>query len=70
MTEKFYEKLDDEYKKIPKYDIKMILKDYNAKIEREEIQKRCQKYIGKENLHKDTNENKKLLIDFVVSKNM
>lgn len=67
VKEEFYNKLDTEYEKIPKYDLKMVLGDANAKIGKEAI---YQPTIGKHSKHTETNENGQLLIDFAKEKGM
>lgn len=65
--EAFYNKLDTEYEKLPRYDLKVILGDANAKIGREE---QFRPTIGKFSKHEKTNENGQLLIDFAREKGM
>ena len=65
--EAFYEKLSRAYDNCPRYDIKIILGDMNAKVGREEIFKPT---IGKWSLHEETNENGQRLIDFAAEKGM
>lgn len=52
---------------LPKYDLKIPLRDANTKIEREEL---FRPTIGKFSKHKCTNENGQLLIDFAKEKDM
>jgi hypothetical protein len=52
---------------IPKYDVKMIIGDFNAKIGKEEIYKPV---IGTHSKHDRTNENGKMLIEFATERNM
>jgi exonuclease III len=54
--EKFYEEIEKVYNGIPKYDDKMIIGDFNAKIGKEEIYKPV---IGTHSKHDRTNENGK-----------
>ena len=65
--EKFYSKLDEEYEKIPKDDIKLVIGDANAKIGKENI---FRPTIGKHSKHESTNENGYFLIDFASEKGM
>lgn len=65
--EEYYGRLDREYDKIPRYDMKIILGDANAKIGREEV---YQTVIGKFSKHEKTTENGKLLIDFSKEKEL
>lgn len=63
--EEFYNMLDTQYESIPKYDLKIVLGDANAKIGREAI---YWPVIGKYSKHEKTNENGKFLIDFAKEK--
>jgi hypothetical protein len=65
--EKFYEEIEKVYNGIPKYDVKMIIGDFNAKIGKEEIYKPV---IGTHSKHDRTNENGKMLIEFATERNM
>ncbi|XP_023313011.1 craniofacial development protein 2-like [Anoplophora glabripennis] len=65
--EEFYNELDRLYEEIPKYDMKILLGDANAKIGREEMYKPT---IGDHSKHEVTNENGKFLIDFAKEKNL
>ena len=59
--------LEKEYKKCPKYDVKIIIGDFNAKVGREEVWKPI---IGKHSLHTESNDNGTKLISFATSLNM
>lgn len=52
---------------LPINKVKIILGDFNAKIEKEII---CRPTIGKESLHKGSNHNQTRLVNFVMTKNM
>lgn len=65
--ERFYEDLDDVLSKLPKFDVKIIFGDLNAKIGREQWNVPV---AGKESLHEKTNKNGQLLIDFAASRDM
>lgn len=67
LKEQFYSKLDEVYEAIPRYDMKIILGDANAKIGREEI---LMPTIGKHSLHAETNENGYFLVDFAKEKGL
>lgn len=67
LKEQFYSKLDEVYEAIPRYDMKIILGDANAKIGREEI---LMPTIGKHSLHPETNENGYFLVDFAKEKGL
>ncbi|PSN42311.1 hypothetical protein C0J52_11147, partial [Blattella germanica] len=62
-----YSGLEEEINKVQRHDVKMILGDLNAKIGREEVYRHV---IGKESLHKDSNDNGLRLIDFASGKQM
>ena len=63
----FYEKLSKAYNDCPRFDIKIVLGDMNAKVGREEV---FRPTIGKWSLHAETNENGLRLIDFATEKGM
>ena len=50
----FYEELEQVFYHLPKYHMKILLGDFNAKVGRENIFKPT---IGKESLHQDSNDN-------------
>src|SRR5215468_8482501 len=51
----------------PKYHIKILLGDFNAKVGREDIFKPT---IGNESLHQDSNDNGVRIVNFATSKNL
>ena len=51
----------------PKYRMKMLLGDFNAKVGRENIFKPT---IGQESLYQDSNDNGVRLVNFATSKNL
>jgi len=65
MTEKavFMEVFDN----FPKYHMKILLGNFNAKVGRENIFKPT---IGNESLHQDNNDNVVIIVNFVTSKNL
>jgi hypothetical protein len=63
----FYEKLELVFDKFPKYHLKILLGDFNAKVGREDIFKPT---IGNESLHEIINDNGVRLVNFVSSKNL
>lgn len=65
--EKFYDDLENTISKLPKYDIKLIIGDQNAKIGKE---KEYEAIIGKESLHEKTNNNGERLINFAARNNL
>jgi exonuclease III len=50
----FYEELEQVFRHFPKYHMKILLGDFNAKVGRENIFKPT---IGKESLYQDSNDN-------------
>lgn len=65
--EEFYEMLQREYDSLKRYDLKIVLGDFNAKVGREEIFKPT---IGNFSKHTRSNKNGKLMIDFARTNNM
>jgi len=63
----FYEDLEQVFDDFPKYHMKMLLGDFNAKVGRENIFKPT---IGQESLHQDSNDNEVRLVNFTTSKNL
>ena len=63
----FYEELKQVFNQIPKYHMKMLLGDFNAKVGRENIFKAT---IGQESLHQDSNDNRVRLVSFTTSQNL
>ena len=61
----FYEELEQVFYHFPKYDKKILLGDFNAKVGRENIFKPT---IGNESLHQDNNYNGVRIVNFVTSK--
>ncbi len=61
----FYEELEQVFDHFPKYDMKILLGDFNAKVGRENIFKPT---IGNESLHQDTNDNGVGILNFATSK--
>jgi hypothetical protein len=50
----FYEELEQVFDHFPKYRVKLLLADYNTKLEREDIFKQT---TGNEGLHQHSNDN-------------
>jgi hypothetical protein len=67
VKECFYEELECVFDKCPKYYIKILLGDLNAKVRREDIFKMT---IGNESLHEIRNDNGVRLVNFATSKNL
>ncbi|PNF26444.1 hypothetical protein B7P43_G16449, partial [Cryptotermes secundus] len=66
IKDRFYEELEHLFDKFPKYPMKILLGDFNAKVGREDIFKPM---IGNERLHEISNDNGVRVINFVTSKN-
>jgi endonuclease/exonuclease/phosphatase family metal-dependent hydrolase len=62
----FYEELEYVFDKFPKY-LKMLLEDFNSKVEREDIFKPT---VGNESLHKIGNANGVRVVNFATYKNL
>jgi exonuclease III len=67
VKDSFYEELERIFDKFPKYHIKILLGDLNAKVDREDIFKPT---IGNESLHKISNDNGVRAVNFATSKNL
>jgi len=63
----FYEELEQVFDHFPKYHIKMLLRDFNAKVGGENIFKPT---IGQESLHQNSNDNGVRIVNFATSKNL
>ena len=63
----FYEELGKVFDHFPKYHMKTILGDFNAKVGKENIFKPT---IGNECLHQDSNNNGVRIVNFATSKNL
>ena len=64
--EAFYQKIEEVYDSCPSNNIKIVLRDWNAKVGREEI---YQGLTGKHSMHLHTNNNRQRLVDFAAAKN-
>ena len=62
-----YEELEQVFYHFPKYHVKIILGDFNAKVGRESIFKPT---IWNESLHQNSNDNGVRLVNFATSKNL
>jgi len=60
----FYEELEQVFDHFPKYHMKILLGDFNAKVERENIFKPT---TGNESLHQDSNDNGVRIVNFATS---
>jgi hypothetical protein len=63
----FYEELGSVFDQFPRYDTKIILGDFSAKVGRENIFKPT---IGNESLHEISNDNGVTVLNFATSKNL
>jgi hypothetical protein len=66
VKDSFYEELERVFHEFPKYHMKILLGDFNAKVGREDIFKPT---IGNGSLHEISNDNEVMLLNFVTSKN-
>jgi hypothetical protein len=64
---RFHDELEQVFDKFPKYPMKMLLGDFNAKVGREDIFKPT---IGNESLHQISNDNGVRVVNFATSKNL
>ena len=67
LKDSFYEELEQVFDHFPKYHMKILLGDFNAKVGRESIFKPTN---GQESLHQDSNDNVVRLVNFAISKNL
>jgi exonuclease III len=67
IKDRFYEELERAFDKFPKYHMKMLLGDFNAKVGREDIFKPT---AGNESLNEISTDNGVRVANFVTSKNL
>jgi exonuclease III len=67
VKDSFYEELERIFDKFPKYHMKILLGDLNAKVGREDIFKLT---VGNESLHEISNNNGVRVVNFATSKNL
>jgi hypothetical protein len=67
VKDRFYEEMECILHKFPKYHMKMLLQDFNAKVDKEDIFKLT---IGNESLNKISNHNGVRVVNFATSKNL
>jgi hypothetical protein len=67
MKDSFYEELERVFDKFPKYHMKILLGEFNAKVGREDIFKPT---IGNESLHEISNYKRVRLVNFATSKKL
>lgn len=65
--EAFYENLERNLRKCPRYDVKVIIGDANAKVGQEQI---YYPTIGKHSIHSECNDNGRRLVNFAAGANM
>ena len=63
----FYNEIKQVFYRFPKYHMKILLGDFNAKVGRDNIFKLT---IGNESLHQDSNDNGVRIVNFATSKNL
>jgi endonuclease/exonuclease/phosphatase family metal-dependent hydrolase len=63
----FYEELEQVFDHFPKYHMKILLGDFNAKLGREDTFKPT---TGNESLHQDSNDDGVTVVNFATSKNL
>jgi endonuclease/exonuclease/phosphatase family metal-dependent hydrolase len=67
IKDRFNEELEQVFGKFPKYHMKMLLGDFNAKVGREDI---CKSAIGNESLHAISNNSGVRVVKFATSENL
>ena len=67
IEDSFYEELEQVFDHFPKSHMKILLGDFNAKVERENIFKPT---IGNESLHQDSNGNGVRIVNLATTKNL
>jgi endonuclease/exonuclease/phosphatase family metal-dependent hydrolase len=67
IKDSFYEELERVFDQFPRYDMKILLGDFNAKVGREDIFKPT---IGNESSHEISNDNGVRVVNFATSKNL
>jgi hypothetical protein len=67
VKDSFYKELARVFDQFPKYNMKILLGDFNPKVDREDIFKLT---IGDESLHEISNDNGVRLVNFATSKNL
>jgi hypothetical protein len=67
IKDSFYEKIEQVFDQFPRYHMKVLLGDYNAKLGMEDIFKTI---IGNERLHEASNGNRDRVVNFATSKNL
>jgi exonuclease III len=71
IKDSFYEELEQVFHQFPKYHVKILLGDFNAKVGREGWREDIFKpIIGNESLHEASNDNGVRVVNFATSKNL
>jgi hypothetical protein len=65
IKDSFYEELGCVFDQFPRYDMKILFGDFNAKVSREDIFKLT---IGNDNSHENSNDNGVRVVNFATSK--
>jgi hypothetical protein len=67
VKDRFYEELEHVFDKFPKYHMKILLGDFNAKVGRKDVFKPT---TGNKSLHEISNDNGVIVVNFATSKNL
>jgi hypothetical protein len=67
IKDSFYEELEQVFDQFPMYHMKILLRDLNAKVGREDILKPI---LGNESLHETSNDNGIRVVNFATLKNL
>jgi exonuclease III len=67
IKDSFYKELEQVFDQFPRYRMKILLGDFNAKVGREDIFKPI---IGNESLHEASNDNGVRVVNFATSRNL
>jgi hypothetical protein len=67
IKDSFYEELEQVFDQFPRYHMKILLRDFNAKVGRENTFKPI---IVNESLHEASNDNRIRVVNFATSKNL
>jgi endonuclease/exonuclease/phosphatase family metal-dependent hydrolase len=66
IKDSFYEEIEQVFDQFPRYHMNILMGDFNAKVEREDIFKLI---IGNESQHEASNDNRVRVVNFATSKN-
>jgi endonuclease/exonuclease/phosphatase family metal-dependent hydrolase len=67
IKDSFYEEIEQVFDQCPRYHMKILMGDFNAKVGREDIFKQI---MGNVNLHEASNDNGVRVVNFATSKNI